>query len=41
MNKGRIVEIGETAAVFGNPQHEYTQALLAAHPHPRPVRAAS
>jgi ABC-type glutathione transport system ATPase component len=35
MNLGRIVEVGETASVFGNPQHEYTQALLAAHPHVR------
>jgi oligopeptide transport system ATP-binding protein len=41
MNRGRLVEVGETAAVFGNPQDEYTKALLAAHPHPRPSRAAS
>jgi ABC-type glutathione transport system ATPase component len=34
MNQGRIVEIGDTAAVFHNPQDEYTRALLAAHPHP-------
>jgi ABC-type glutathione transport system ATPase component len=34
MNKGRIVEIGETAAVFHAPQDEYTKALLAAHPRP-------
>ncbi|GAC1323066.1 MAG: hypothetical protein NVSMB16_16740 [Acidimicrobiales bacterium] len=34
MQTGRIVEIGETASVFHNPQHEYTQALLAAHPRP-------
>ncbi len=34
MNLGRIVEIGETATVFHNPQHEYTKALLAAHPAP-------
>ncbi len=32
MRRGEIVEIGETAEVFGNPQHEYTQALLAAVP---------
>jgi ABC-type dipeptide/oligopeptide/nickel transport system ATPase component len=32
MNLGRVVEIGETAAVFGNPQYDYTKALLAAHP---------
>jgi ABC-type glutathione transport system ATPase component len=41
MNRGRLVEVGETAAVFGNPQDEYTKALLAAHPHPRMSRAAS
>ena len=34
MNRGRIIEIGETAAVFHNPQEEYTRALLAAHPRP-------
>ena len=34
MNRGRIVEIGDTASVFHNPQDEYTQALLAAHPRP-------
>ena len=32
MQKGRIVEAGETAALFANPQHEYTQHLLAAEP---------
>jgi ABC-type glutathione transport system ATPase component len=41
MNRGRLVEVGETAAVFGNPQDEYTRALLAAHPHPRLPRVAS
>ena len=41
MNRGRLVEEGETAAVFGNPQDDYTKALLAAHPHPRPARMAS
>ena len=34
MNQGRLVEIGDAAAVFGNPQDAYTQSLLAAHPHP-------
>jgi ABC-type glutathione transport system ATPase component len=36
MHEGRIVEIGETAAVFGAPQHAYTRALLDAHPRPNP-----
>jgi ABC-type oligopeptide transport system ATPase subunit len=35
MNRGRLVEIGEAAAVLANPQHAYTQSLLAAHPRPR------
>ncbi len=34
MHQGRLVEMGETASVFGNPQDEYTKALLAAHPRP-------
>jgi oligopeptide/dipeptide ABC transporter ATP-binding protein len=37
MYLGRIVELGATAAVFGNPQHPYTKALLAAHPNPDPA----
>jgi ABC-type glutathione transport system ATPase component len=36
MHQGRIVELGETAAVFGAPQAEYTKALLGAHPRPNP-----
>ena len=32
MNKGRIVETGPVADVFGRPQHEYTRHLLAAEP---------
>jgi ABC-type glutathione transport system ATPase component len=35
MNRGQLVEAGQTAAVFANPQHEYTKSLLAAHPQPR------
>jgi ABC-type glutathione transport system ATPase component len=41
MNRGRLVEDGQTAAVFANPQDEYTKSLLAAHPRPRLERAAS
>jgi ABC-type glutathione transport system ATPase component len=41
MNRGRLVEVGDTATVFGNPQDEYTKALLAAHPQPRLSGAAS
>ena len=32
MDLGRIVEIGSRSAVFENPQHEYTKALLKAVP---------
>jgi ABC-type glutathione transport system ATPase component len=39
MHEGRIVEIGSTVDVFHHPTHEYTQALLAAHPHPSPPAA--
>ncbi|KKB11708.1 peptide ABC transporter ATP-binding protein [Devosia geojensis] len=32
LEKGRIVEAGETVAVLANPQHPYTQRLLASVP---------
>ena len=41
MNRGRLVEDGQTAAVFANPQDEYTKSLLAAHPRPRLERVTS
>jgi ABC-type glutathione transport system ATPase component len=37
MHLGRIVETGETATVFSDPQHNYTKSLLAADPPPVPV----
>jgi oligopeptide/dipeptide ABC transporter ATP-binding protein len=36
MYLGRIVEYAQTAALFANPQHPYTEALLAAVPVPDP-----
>ena len=36
MLRGRIVEIGPTSAIFANPQHAYTRALLSAIPVPDP-----
>jgi oligopeptide/dipeptide ABC transporter ATP-binding protein len=32
MYLGRVVEIGETNAIFAGPKHPYTQSLLAAVP---------
>jgi len=41
MERGRLVESGSTADVFGNPQHAYTKKLLASRPQRvvRPVPA--
>jgi microcin C transport system ATP-binding protein len=36
MTKGKIVEAGPTAEIFGNPQHAYTKHLLAAEPRGEP-----
>ncbi|MDZ7822642.1 MAG: ABC transporter ATP-binding protein [Ahrensia sp.] len=36
MTAGKIVETGPTAEIFNNPQHAYTQHLLAAEPKGRP-----
>jgi dipeptide transport system ATP-binding protein len=38
MYLGRAVEQGPREAVFGNPQHPYTKALLSATPQPNPSR---
>ena len=40
MQKGKIVELQATAALFANPQHAYTRALLAAVPGGETVKAA-
>lgn len=39
MYLGRIVEIGPTAAIFADPKHPYTKALLKAIPEPDPRRS--
>lgn len=39
MQNGVLVEQGETQALFDNPQHEYTQRLLASEPKGRPEAA--
>ncbi|WP_336716019.1 ABC transporter ATP-binding protein [Arthrobacter sp. USHLN218] len=32
MRRGKLVETGPTASIFGNPQHEYTRLLLESNP---------
>jgi peptide/nickel transport system ATP-binding protein len=39
LREGRVVEAGASAAVFADPQHAYTRALLDAVPHFEPARA--
>jgi oligopeptide/dipeptide ABC transporter ATP-binding protein len=38
MYLGRIVELGPTAEIFAAPRHPYTQALMRAVPHVKPLR---
>ncbi len=40
MYLGEIVELGSSEAIFANPQHPYTQALLSATPTPNPTKKA-
>lgn len=41
MYHGRLVEVGPTIALFNNPLHPYTQALLSAIPTPDPIAERS
>lgn len=43
MHEGRLVEMGDVADIFANPQHEYTKMLLASQPKGQavPVRAGA
>lgn len=36
MYQGKVVEFGDVANIFGDPQHPYTKGLLSAIPHPDP-----
>jgi peptide/nickel transport system ATP-binding protein len=38
MTRGKIVELGETAQIFDDPQHDYTRRLLASVLSPDPDR---
>lgn len=38
MTEGKIVEHGECARIFANPEHDYTRHLLSAEPKGAPVR---
>ena len=40
MYLGRVVEIGPAEAIYADPKHPYTQALLRAIPEPDPTREA-
>ena len=39
LHQGEIVECGSTERIFANPQHEYTQKLMAAVPRLLPASA--
>lgn len=41
MYRGKIVELAETEQIFSNPQHPYTQSLLAALPQSVPPKSST